>query len=459
MKLFDERFWAAGLGMLALSAAARNSPRTEASGRSHGPAHARIGQEVRWVRTPEERAISERRIRELLAQPLSVEDAVQIALLGNPSLQAAFQELGISEADLVQSGRLPNPGFTFRHAASGGVYDIEETLSVNVLGAADPAVCASSRAAAIRGGAERGDARDRAAGRSARAMRTTRRSRRTNRSATASKSSGGRGGRGARAPHACRRQLEPARRGSRSGLLPGCSLNSERRPARAHRGVARDLAQLLALEIRGGRLSASPIGCPLCPPQRSRCDPISMRAASTGASTLQMLRARIDALAATPAAHQGDAARQRARRGTDPRPTGRPVREALRTRLSKSPWRCRFSTAAAPRPESRGPLRPRRSTASRRRPSMPARRCGRHTPPTAPRFDMAIQQRDEVVPLRQSSREQNLLRYNASLISIFELLADAGAQIAAVDDYIQASAISGSPNRNSTRPARLPLRH
>ena len=92
-----------------------------------------IGTEVRWARTPEERAKSDLQIADLLQHPLSVNDAVQIALLGNAALQASFQELGISEADLVQSGRLPNPGFTLRHAASGGVYDIEETLSVNVI--------------------------------------------------------------------------------------------------------------------------------------------------------------------------------------------------------------------------------------------------------------------------------------------------------------------------------------
>jgi outer membrane protein TolC len=41
-----------------------------------------------------------------------------------------------------------------------------------------------------------------------------------------------------------------------------------------------------------------------------------------------------------------------------------------------------------------------------------------------------------VVPLRKSVAEQNLLRYNASLISIFELLSDTRQQIYSVDDYI-----------------------
>ena len=52
-------------------------------------------------------------------------------------------------------------------------------------------------------------------------------------------------------------------------------------------------------------------------------------------------------------------------------------------------------------------------------------------------FDIAIQQRDEGVPARKAVAAQNLLRYNASLISVFELLSDARGQIASVDEYIQ----------------------
>jgi hypothetical protein len=92
-----------------------------------------LGKEVRWARTEQERAKSDVQVAELLRQPLSAEDAVQIALLNNRSLQASFDELGVSEADLVQSGRLPNPRFTLRHASAAAQYDIEETLSFNVL--------------------------------------------------------------------------------------------------------------------------------------------------------------------------------------------------------------------------------------------------------------------------------------------------------------------------------------
>jgi len=89
--------------------------------------------EVRWPRSADEHAKVKAQTDALLAHPLGPDDAVQIALLNNHALQASFQQLGISEADLVQSGRLPNPSFTLRHASGSGFVDIEETLTFNVL--------------------------------------------------------------------------------------------------------------------------------------------------------------------------------------------------------------------------------------------------------------------------------------------------------------------------------------
>jgi outer membrane protein TolC len=95
--------------------------------------HAHLRQDVRWTRTEQEAVKSDAQVALLLQHSLSDEDAVQIALLNNSSLQAAFEELGLSEADVVESGRLPNPQFTLRHASASAQYDIEETLSFNVL--------------------------------------------------------------------------------------------------------------------------------------------------------------------------------------------------------------------------------------------------------------------------------------------------------------------------------------
>ena len=53
-------------------------------------------------------------------------------------------------------------------------------------------------------------------------------------------------------------------------------------------------------------------------------------------------------------------------------------------------------------------------------------------------FDLARHYRDEVVPLRKRISEENLLRYNGMLSSVFELLADARDQVTTVTAAIQA---------------------
>jgi len=52
-------------------------------------------------------------------------------------------------------------------------------------------------------------------------------------------------------------------------------------------------------------------------------------------------------------------------------------------------------------------------------------------------YELALQQRDDVLPLRKAIAQENLLRYNASQISIFELLSVAREQAAGIDGYIQ----------------------
>ncbi len=69
---------------------------------------------------------------QLLAQPLTVDAAVQVALLNNRGLQADFQELGISDADRVQASRLPNPGFSFGRSARGDEREIERGIHLNL---------------------------------------------------------------------------------------------------------------------------------------------------------------------------------------------------------------------------------------------------------------------------------------------------------------------------------------
>jgi outer membrane protein TolC len=79
-------------------------------------------------------------------------------------------------------------------------------------------------------------------------------------------------------------------------------------------------------------------------------------------------------------------------------------------------------------------------------------------------FDLARHYRDEIVPLRKRISEENVLRYNGMLISIFELLADARQQVTAVSTYIEAlrdywlaeGALELAMTAKSPRPMGLP---
>jgi len=51
-------------------------------------------------------------------------------------------------------------------------------------------------------------------------------------------------------------------------------------------------------------------------------------------------------------------------------------------------------------------------------------------------YELARHYRDVVIPLRQKISEETLLRYNGMLLSVFELLADAREQAAAVNNTI-----------------------
>ena len=53
-------------------------------------------------------------------------------------------------------------------------------------------------------------------------------------------------------------------------------------------------------------------------------------------------------------------------------------------------------------------------------------------------YDVAKHYRDEIVPLRKTMAEENVLRYNGMLIGVFELLADTREQIASVIAAINA---------------------
>jgi len=73
-------------------------------------------------------------VKQLLAKPLTPDSAVRIALLNNKGLQAAFAELGVAEADLVQAGRLRNPGFSFGRLRAAQDIEIDRSIMFDLGG-------------------------------------------------------------------------------------------------------------------------------------------------------------------------------------------------------------------------------------------------------------------------------------------------------------------------------------
>ncbi len=97
----------------------------------------RIGRRVSWDQGGTDDAAATRDIRSMLSRELTVDTAVQTALLQNQGLRAMYEELSIAQADLVQAGLLQNPtlagtaSFPFAGGAFGG-HDLAPGFSVSV---------------------------------------------------------------------------------------------------------------------------------------------------------------------------------------------------------------------------------------------------------------------------------------------------------------------------------------
>jgi cobalt-zinc-cadmium efflux system outer membrane protein len=71
----------------------------------------RTGHSTGWQKGPPDDARLAQWVRATVAQGLTRGRAVEIALVNNPELAADYEDLGISQADLVQAGLLRNPTF------------------------------------------------------------------------------------------------------------------------------------------------------------------------------------------------------------------------------------------------------------------------------------------------------------------------------------------------------------
>ena len=69
----------------------------------------RVDYQLYWNQEAESEQVVEKAIEELLVNDLTPETAVQIALLNSPNLQAIYEDLGTTQADVVEAGLLENP--------------------------------------------------------------------------------------------------------------------------------------------------------------------------------------------------------------------------------------------------------------------------------------------------------------------------------------------------------------
>ena len=73
------------------------------------------------------------RAARLLGSTLSADAAVRIALLNNKGLQAAYNELGIAEAAMVEASLPPNPTFSLSRIWTPVELDIERRIIADIL--------------------------------------------------------------------------------------------------------------------------------------------------------------------------------------------------------------------------------------------------------------------------------------------------------------------------------------
>ncbi len=99
------------MSLLALTSQGCSSKNQENDAWVRSQVEERLDKRVQWNQARAEDAEAALAVSKILEETLSIDAAVQIALLNNPSLQAAFEEIGVAQADLVAAGLLHNPIF------------------------------------------------------------------------------------------------------------------------------------------------------------------------------------------------------------------------------------------------------------------------------------------------------------------------------------------------------------
>jgi outer membrane protein TolC len=98
-----------------------------------GVAGNELNKDVAAIRTPEEAEVAAAAVRRLLGGALTADAAVQIALLNNRGLQAAYNELAKADAQRVGESLPPNPTYSWSRIQVGPALDSEIALVTNII--------------------------------------------------------------------------------------------------------------------------------------------------------------------------------------------------------------------------------------------------------------------------------------------------------------------------------------
>lgn len=390
----------------------------------------RTGAQTKWVSSEGEASSVRGRVKELLAEPLTPESAVQVALLNNPGLQAQYAEVGIAEADLVQASRWRGPTFSFARLRRGDEREYERSVFFDVLGLLT--IPLSLRVEEQRLAA----AQSRAAGE---ALRVALDARKAWFSAVAAQESVRYA---AQVKESAEAAAELARRMAAAGNFSRLDQAREQafyaeataqlaRAQQAERAARERLIRVMGLwgEQLAFRLPERLPELPKVP--REGGDELEARAL---AQRLDVQAARRDTEAMAKSLGLTKATRfvslldfgiLHNNETGQPRQTGWEIELGLpifdfgqaRTARAERIYLQQVNRAMDLAVQARSEVR---------------QTYGAYR--TA--FDVAQHYRDELVPLRKRISEEMLLRYNGMLASVFELLADSRQQVAAVNTYI-----------------------
>jgi outer membrane protein TolC len=119
MKMRTTRIGMVGASVLLAAGCAQFQP-DGGLGEARRIASDRFGAQIERIADDDGRRAVDTEVDRLLSSTLDADAAVKIALLNAPALQAAFAQLGIVEADWVQSGRIRNPVLAWVRMGSEG---------------------------------------------------------------------------------------------------------------------------------------------------------------------------------------------------------------------------------------------------------------------------------------------------------------------------------------------------